>query len=110
MNTEYKHTPGPLWVIPMGNFFYVAHKVENNTSKGTLVTTGYVAKAWTEANAKLYAVAPELLKALGELIDEFQMLSDVPANYKELNGWDGGENQRTVAMIKAIEIYKKATE
>jgi hypothetical protein len=67
-----KHTPGP-WLIDLVNY-HAGHIASVTTANGPdrfeVWSTNWPQQDQCEANAKLIAAAPELLKALIELRDE----------------------------------------
>lgn len=48
----------------------------------------------------------KLIDVLKELVNEYEVFSNIPENYKELEGYSGEDNPRTTAMMKAIEIIQ----
>lgn len=58
-------------------------------------------------NAKLIADAPVMLQIIKDFVNEYEIFSEIPENYKDLPGYPGDENPRTLAMLKAIEIIAK---
>lgn len=107
MSNIVKHTPGPweLWHTDL--------VIEPLTGDSICQTYGGMDGKTMykdyEANAKLIAASPELLEALIEMVNEYEIFSDVPKNYKELEGYSGEENTRNIAIIKAKEAIANAT-
>lgn len=60
-----------------------------------------------EENDRLKRVNKELLEMVKTLENEFAIFSNVPNDYKKLQGWPGDENPRTIAILKANELIAK---
>lgn len=89
-----KHTPGPWFVSRNSNY------VRAESSKGWNIATIEDQPPYKEANAKLMAAAPELLKALNSLVLSVMAHPD----------YTGDENEEWTDLIEtAEEAIKKAT-
>lgn len=107
---EVKHTPLPWNAHSNNNDDYI-----DIDSSGTRITSiplvSVLDNEESEANAAFIVKACNshytLLEALKEMVNEYEIFADVPEDYKELKGSDGGENPRTLAIIKAKKIIKQ---
>lgn len=93
-----KHTPGP-WSIGKETSFLMGEyaRIQAGDLGIAIITCFEVTDAQEEANARLLAAAPELLRALGECFDELCV------EYS-------GEDETLPCMRLAKAAIKKATE
>lgn len=107
MMEKTKYTPGP-WVVGQPNKGPVAGTVPVHTAdymdsyrSGQLVCSVYGTAAFSDANARLVAAAPDLLAALSRLLDRAAHQLDTSATHDGLENID--------AVVAALAAIAKAT-
>lgn len=107
--TEVKHTPLP-YELKEFMYYFSIHKGRNSVARIKKVDENSYQQELEDATFIVKACNSHytLLEALKEMVSEYEIFADVPENYKELKGSDGGENPRITAIIKAKEAIKQA--
>lgn len=82
MNAQSKHTPGP-WMAGPINGYGELNGIQVKEQRGLVlaVAIGDVPELDSEANARLIAAAPELLRCLRNMIDLYEQLQGHPTAY-----------------------------
>lgn len=103
MSTKPKHTPGP-WKICYGHTFL---SIQNRGALGYLATVPFTDNNKFEAlaDARLIAVAPEMLQALKHLLSRIESTQDT-----DYTGWRANNAKDVEKIVTEVRLAVQKAE